>query len=286
VAFKNKLVEAFSAGEAVTNAHLDDLYESTRNNRIRLLEKQAFGHHSSDNYNRDHPIQVRDDHGSVYHVDMVYNFVQARVFVIPKGTTIKEKLTGLQWTVSKSYLPDYWTCHCEINRVTVNDCGEEESVVREVCFPDIGWDICNIPGDPTPVALTYIDQSIPPSARQKVPLKITPQKLLFGNRDWMSNKSFKAALHPHDPREHTEMMRAVYRLKHFFMYNRWCTGEKIGESSHPTAVVGTFNRLDKLLNDNPSIKNNVTTYQLDCLKYWNVTYDAVDRITCSVCCHN
>jgi hypothetical protein len=170
--FKNKLVEAFSAGEAVTYAHLDDLYESTRNFRIRLLKKQAFGQHSSDNYNRDHPIQVRDDHGSVYHVGMVYNFVQARVFVIPKGTTIKEKLTGLQWTVSKSYLPDYWTCHCQINRVIVNDCGEEESIVREVCLPNIGWDICSIPGDPTPVALTYINQSIPPSVRQNIWLTV------------------------------------------------------------------------------------------------------------------
>jgi hypothetical protein len=127
------------------------------------------------------------------------------------------------------------------------------------------------------VEITYNDQRVPHSIRQKVPVGMTTRMLLFGDREWMKDQSFKGQLRPFDPREHQEMMRTVYRLRHFFMYNRWCAGENIGESALGQKVIQSFAKIDKVLKANPKLKQNVTSYQVYSLRYWNEAYEAVDQ---------
>jgi hypothetical protein len=145
--FKNKLIGAFTVGEEVADRHLHQIYDETRSARMRLLMNQAVGHHSFDNYNRDHPIAVRDDHGSVYHNGIVFNFTRARAFVIPPGSTVREKANGQLWTVQSSSLQDYWTCQSKISAITESG----ETLNQEICLPHIKWIIEIIPGDPGPV---------------------------------------------------------------------------------------------------------------------------------------
>jgi xanthosine utilization system XapX-like protein len=245
--FKNDLIKAFSVGEAVSDAHFDQLFQETKWARIKLLSNQAIGHHSFDNYNRDHPIAVRDDHGSIYHVGLVYNFTRARAFCVPAGSTVKQKSTGQLWTVESSCLIDYWTCKCILS--TTAESGGE-TLNKEIHLLSIDWNIETVPGSPGPVQFTYNDQYIPYSMRQKVPHNMTPQKLLFRDQKWMKDPEYNRQMRPYNPREHKDMMCAVYRLRHFFMYNQWCAGENIGESPLDQRVIDSFATVDSILKKN------------------------------------
>jgi hypothetical protein len=152
-----------------------------------------------------------------------------------------------------------------------------ETVQKEIKLPSIVWNIETVPGSPGPVEFTYNDQYIPYSIRQKVPADITHRQLLFGDRKWMKDDAHEGQMRPFNPREHKDVMRAVYRLKHFYMYNRWCAGENIGESPLDQRVIDSFSIIDSIAKKKPELKTNVTSYQEDSLHYWNETYDAVDQ---------
>jgi hypothetical protein len=259
--FKNNLVKSFSVGEAVSDAHLDQLFQETKSARLKLLT-QAIGHHSFDNYNRDHPIAVRDDHGSIYHVGLVYNCTRARAFCVPVGSTVKEKLSGRLWTVESSSLTDYWTCKSDIFAIAESG----ETVHKVINLPSIEWNIKTVPGSPGPVKFTYNNQYIPYSMRQKVPTDITHQQLLFGDRKWMKDPEYKGQMRPFNPREHKNVMCAVYRLRQFYMYNRWCAGENIGESPLDQRVIDSFSIIDSIAKKKPELKTYVTSYQEDSLQ--------------------
>jgi hypothetical protein len=268
--FKNKMVAAFSLGERATMGHLHRLYESNTQERRELLLTRAFGHCPSDNYNRNHPIATVDDRGSYYHVGMVTAFVDARAYRVPPGSKVLHNHTNLEWTVTQSHLADSWTCVSVIR----NDIGED----RQISLPSVEWTITYLPGSAEEVEITYSDQQIPPSLRQKIPIGVTPQSLLFGNRYWMEEHEGNSEMRPFTPREHMEMVRTVYRLKQFFKYMYWCTGEKAGESSLHPSVLSAVAKLENILMNNRSLRKRIESYQVDSLRYWNQAYDAVDRM--------
>eukprot|EP00956_Cyclotella_meneghiniana_P045115 scaffold354607_cov166-Cyclotella_meneghiniana.AAC.1 len=108
--FRNPVTSTFSAGKDATLSYLDDLFESTRQTRLRVLRQEAYLGTSFDNYNNQHPVTNHDGKGNLEHTGIVFNAVRARAVLVIIGTVVINNHTEVAWTVTSSKMIDPWTC--------------------------------------------------------------------------------------------------------------------------------------------------------------------------------
>eukprot|EP00956_Cyclotella_meneghiniana_P000542 scaffold602_cov23-Cyclotella_meneghiniana.AAC.2 len=272
--FRNPLISAFSAGSQATLKYVNQLYEATREARLKLLRMQAYGGTSYDNYNAHHSVTNHDGHGHIEHTGIIFNWVRQRAFPIPRGTVVINNNNNISWVVISSTMIDYWTCQVHIK--SANE--EEIETEKLIMLPSVHWRFGAVPEDPMNVEITYTDQLVPRSVRQKVPRNASHRDLLFGNRAWMQDdESDESTLRALDPREHVEIVRAARRVNELVMFRKWCAGEEVGTSDKHPNVLAACLAIDSFLDQIPKLVDRVRSYQRDSARYWNVSYDAVDQ---------
>eukprot|EP00956_Cyclotella_meneghiniana_P023789 scaffold46927_cov56-Cyclotella_meneghiniana.AAC.3 len=273
--FKNPLIGSFSAGKKSTFNHLKRLHAETSHIRRYLIESQAVCGSSLDNYNCDHRMDAFQ-HGSAYHKGIVFNIIRGRAFPVPTGTTVIDRYTGVEWTVVSSRMIDTWTCECSL---MIFHPPLMHPFRRRINLPSVHWKFGTVPCDPMPsVEITYIDQHIPESMRQKVPQGSTIKGLVLGCREWMEDHETTRPMRPYTPREHVSAMESVHLLEQVFFYNRWSAGDEFVRTDKHPHVIAAFVKINALLAANPQLETNVRNYQVDSLKYWNVTHNHVDKM--------
>jgi len=288
--YRNPVLKAFSVGLVTTFEYLDKIYEDTCEVRVAHMQRQPYGYHGSDNYQQWHPLSIqRDNTAGIFHNGMVFNLIKAHEYNKPKGTIYLDP-AGKKWEVLSSEMPDYWTCV-----VTLKICAGQEVVTEQdestleyerstmmVKMPQIGWDIESLPNVTPHPSITYLDQEIPSSIRMNVPSNISDCHLLL-KQGYNNNGSSNENNVPLSPRKYVSLIRVQRRLQEIFRYckrSKNLTSEPINgirDASARDDLDSMFASLNRILNRTPSIRDNVLSFQKDCLREWNQAYDAVDE---------
>ncbi len=161
------------------------------------------------------------------------------------------------------------------------------AVERSVKLPSVKSLIESIPGESPLPSITYLDQSIPSSLRMRVPRGATHSELVMGSRDWQkSDEGSLLQLESLNPRTYMDLVQAARRLREFLRYNSRNQREFSQSSSEAVendttgsdrTVSELFSKFNEKLLLSPDIVPNVDSFQVDCQRYWNQAYDAVDQ---------
>ena len=277
---------------------LDKIYEATLPIRLRLLRQSHIGSHSSDNYQQYHAYKTqRCGAPGVYHNGMVYNFVMAKEFNKPRGTIVEHLPTRHRWKVVESNLVDYWCCRVVLERVfTDADDAEDATNATQPApsssmspstppsppsdplvlrLPHIHWRIISMPGEAPPVDITYVHQDVPPSLRQRIPPNTNDTRYVLGAREWMDPDAEPLGDAPRvTPRKFVELLHDCERIKELLSF----------DPTFDTTMTPRYeclsvfrSKMEQLMKVEPSMYDSARTFRVDNLRYWNKSYDAVDK---------
>ena len=105
---QNSHLKAFSCEEKSAFKHLNKIWKQTKSVRDAVIRAQVYVHHGSDNCQEYHPFATqRQNTPGVMHTGMVFNMVQAKEYVKPPGTVMKDPNDN-EWIVTSSSLSDYF----------------------------------------------------------------------------------------------------------------------------------------------------------------------------------
>ena len=260
---------------------LDAIYEATLPTRLALLRLLQIGCHSSDNYQQYHPYSTqRCGAPGVYHNGMVFNFVMAKEFTKPRGTVIEHLLTKHRWVVIESRMINFWCGEVVLKRTIAGDADAHQpdsSFERMVVnLPHLEWKIISMPGESSPVDITYIDQDVPPSLHQNIPPNLDDASFVLGARTWMDPKAPPLGTDSVKlpPRKFVHLLHDCERIKELFDFD-----PTFDNNTTPRyECLPVFkSKLTNLLKKEPSMYDAADTFRIDCLRYWNEAYDATDK---------
>ena len=282
--------KAYTSCLPVALNYASNLFESTREARQLAIQLKKIIMHSLDNYNQYHPYKTqRGGSSGIYHIGLVYNVVMALEFKRPIGTILKNLESNTYWRVKSSALPDFWRNMVELEQV---DATNHDIIITmaptthpvSLTASSMDWMVISMPGASPQVPITYIDQVVPSSFRQYVPVGLSDGDFVLGNRAWMDENdepTEAAGMEKLCPRKYVGLLKSSLRMMEFFRYCKQyikrhpVADDAISEDdADEDPLLSFFRQLEKLMKDSPRLHTNCRNFQKDCLQYWNKAYDA------------
>ena len=288
--FQAPHTRAFTACLPTTMKHAFDIYNTTCEIRANIIKSAKIIFHSFDNYNQYHAYKTqRGGSSGIYHIGIVFNVVEAVEFKRPIGTILKHLDSNTFWRVRETTLPD-----SRMNVVYLEQVDEKDhTVIMSMAEPmqkveltpsSMEWMVVSMPGASHQVPITYIDQEVPSSLRQRIPAGLSDCDFVLGNRAWMNDGPEAAGMEKLCPRKYVRTLESALRMIEFFRYCKRYT------QRHPAVVNPTsndvpdedpllifFRRFAKLMKESPGLSTNAYSFQVNNLRFWNENYDAKSK---------
>ena len=158
---------------------------------------------------------------------------------------------------------------------------------QTILLPSTDWKCINLPGLTDEVSITYVNQTIPSSLRQRVPVGINGYSLTTGDHQWMANIDADLQYRTLDMREYAELVYQSRRLNEvcFYMKHQLVDAKSLGNLNVPDIIqhsvsltsefAGQFRK--HILEQDEWLYINITNFQLHFLEYFNEAYYAVSE---------
>jgi hypothetical protein len=138
------------------------------------------------------------------------------------------------------------------------------------------------------VSITYVNQTIPPSLHQCIPVSIDGYSLITGDRQWMANIDADLQCGMLDIQEYAELVYQSRRLNEvcFYMKHQLVDAKSLGTYLNVPNIIqhsvsltsefaGQFRK--HILEQDEWLYINITNFQLHFLEYFNEAYYAVSE---------
>lgn len=301
--YRNTLDRASSADLKVSITKLNEIWAATADARTNKLKEQRFLMHSLDNYNRFQPFSLqRGGRSGLFHNGIVYNAALPNEFNKPVGTLLTNRVNCTIWKVITSDLSeDFHSCIVTAELVEIPTYAAEDvpivdsascltalslGMVENITLPSIDWKCIHIPGSSDSVCIDYVDQHIPSSLRQRIPVGIDDYTLVAGDRSWMVEKDSEVPFRSLDMRHYANLVAYSRRLSDLcFHMNHHLVNNTVlaGYSNAKGMIHHDVDKAEqfadsfciKVLQSDSSLLSNISRFQLNFLEFFNEAYYAV-----------
>lgn len=105
---------------------------------------------------------------------------------------LEERKSGKTWRVlSYALTADLHQCIVLVELVTLlmdeDNVNMAEITTQTITLPSIDWKCVYIPGSSDAVTISYLNQQIPLSLWQQIPIDIPDSAIILGNHSWMAS---------------------------------------------------------------------------------------------------
>ena len=300
-AYRNGLGRAWSLDLQTAMEMLDEIYISTHSSRMDLLKKQRILFSALDNYNRFQRFTTqRCGKSGIFHNGIVFNAVRAKEFNKPCGTILKNNRSQLWKVLTSTLSPDYSTCTVTATLLREQQQSSEHvamEVLDTITLPSNDWKIVSMPGSADKVTITHLDQVIPSSLRQRIPISVDTRSAICADRAWMANVTSNEQYRILPVREYAENVKHARSLN-----NLWndimsplfeasvddmspVFEASVDESNNDLTLLQNKIKLfqkefmEKIVDtdNSSSMHRNIKRFQQHSLEFFNEAYHAVDE---------